>query len=187
MAGFAAAIFFLLVLLQTILSWFGYTDSVPSLVFGVAYLLFPLAIGIAITRYRLFDIDIIIRKTLIYTIVVAIWLVVYLGGVILLQQIFANVSGQRSEIITVLSTLAIAALFIPLRNKIQNAIDKRFYRNKYDAQKVLQAFAETVRDETDLEKLTARLMQVVDETMQPTNVSVWLASDKIEQNIREKI
>jgi hypothetical protein len=95
--------------------------------------------------------------------------------VILLQQIFANLTGlQGNEIVTVISTLVIAALFIPLRNRIQGVIDKRFYRRKYDAQKVLSEFAETVRDETDLEKLTARLIEVVDETMQPKSVSVWL-------------
>jgi hypothetical protein len=135
----------------------------------------PLFLTIAIMRSRLWDIDIIIRKTVTYTLVVAIWLMVYFGGVILLQQIFANVTGlQRNEFITVISTLAIAALFVPLRNRIQNAIDKRFYRKKYNAQQVLQKFAETVRDETDLDKLTAELVNVVQETMQPTSVSVWL-------------
>jgi len=88
--------------------------------------------------------------------------------------LFAMVSGQRSEITTIISTLAIAALFVPLRNRIQFLMDKHFNRNRYDAQQVLQDFANTVRDETDLEKLTARLMQVVDETMQPRSVSVWL-------------
>ncbi len=134
----------------------------------------PIFLTLAILRSRLWDIDVIIRKTVTYTIVVAIWLIVYFGGVILFQQIFANVTGQRSEVITVISTLVIAALFIPLRNRIQNVIDKRFYRKKYDAQQVLQDFANTVRDETDLEKLTGRLIEVVNETMQPTNVSVWL-------------
>src|SRR5581483_3549644 len=93
---------------------------------------------------------------------------------IVLQQLFATISGQRSEVITVLSTLAIAALFVPLRNRIQNIIDKRFYRKKYDSQKVLNRFSVTVRDETDLEKLTGSLVEVVNETMQPRSVSVWL-------------
>ena len=141
---------------------------------SVVYLAVPVTVAIAILRYRLFDIDIIIRKTLTYTIVVALLAVVYFGGVVLLQLVFAQVIGPSSEFITVLSTLAIAALFVPLRNKIQEVIDRRFYRKKYDAQKVMQDFAKTVRDETDLEKLTARLMQVVDETMQPKSVSVWL-------------
>jgi hypothetical protein len=134
----------------------------------------PVFLTIAILRSRLWDIDIIIRKTVTYSIVVGLLLFVYFGSVILLQQIFANVTGQRSEVITVLSTLVIAALFIPLRDRIQNVIDKRFYRKKYDAQQVLQKFAVTVRDETDLEKLTTELVNVVQETMQPTKVSVWL-------------
>jgi len=141
-----------------------------SLIFQVVYVF----IGIAILRSKLFDIDILIRKTVTYTLVVALLAIVYFGSVILLQQIFANLTGQRSEVITVLSTLVIAALFVPLRNRIQDLIDKRFYRKKYDAQKVLQKFSETVRDETDIDKLTAELVNVVQETMQPKSVSVWL-------------
>jgi hypothetical protein len=145
---------------------------------NLTFLFLPLSIGIAIVRYRLWDIDIIIRKTVTYTIVVALLLIVYFSIVILLQQIFATVTGLGgNEIITVISTLAIAALFVPLRNKIQDVIDKRFYRKKYDAQQVLQKFAETVRDETDIDKLTTELVNVVQETMQPKSVSVWLKAD----------
>jgi hypothetical protein len=138
----------------------------------------PLAVAIALFRYRLYDIDLIIRRTLTYALVVILLALVYFGSVILLQQIFASLTGQRSEIITVLSTLAIAVLFIPLRNLTQKAIDKRFNRSKYDAQRVLMDFSETVRDETDLERLSARLLQVVNETMQPKSLSVWLKKDK---------
>jgi hypothetical protein len=141
----------------------------------LGWLLLPISLVFAITRTRLFDIDIIIRKTLTYTLVVSFLLAIYFGCVILLQQVIAALTGLgQNEVITVLSTLAIAALFVPLRNRIQAFIDRRFYRKKYDAQQVLSDFAQTVRDETDLEKLTGRLIQVVEETMQPTSVSVWL-------------
>ncbi len=146
---------------------------------NMTLVLLPLSIGVAIVRYRLWDIDILIRKTLTYALVVALLAIVYFGSVILLQQLFASVTGlQDNTIITVISTLGIAALFVPLRNKIQDFIDRRFYRKKYDAQQVLQDFAQTVRDETDLEKLTARLIEVVNETMQPKSVSVWLKKEK---------
>ncbi|OQY91666.1 MAG: hypothetical protein B6D41_09165 [Chloroflexi bacterium UTCFX4] len=152
------------------------SDLIANLLTAI-YAILPLSVGVAILRYRLWDIDIIIRKTVTYTIVVALLGVLFFGSVILLQQIFANVTGQRSEWITIISTLAIAALFVPLRKRIQDVIDKRFYRKKYDAQQVLQKFAETVRDETDLDKLTAELVNVVQETMQPKSVSVWLKAD----------
>ncbi len=161
--------------------WFDLATMLGTL----SYTLIPIAVGIAILRYRLWDIDILIRKTLTYALVVALLAVVYVGSVILLQQIFANVTGLGSnEIITVISTLAIAALFIPLRNHIQEFIDRRFYRKKYDAQQVLQKFSETVRDETDLEKLTAELVHVVQETMQPKSVSVWLKKETGKQGDR---
>lgn len=121
------------------------------------------------------DIDILIRCTLTYGILTALLVGIYFCSIVAWQRLFAFArGGEQSEIVTVVSTLAIAALFIPLRNKIQELIDRRFYRKKYDAQLVLQQFSETVRDETDLEQLTARLMQVVDETMQPKSVSVWV-------------
>ncbi|TAH53704.1 MAG: hypothetical protein EYC68_02860 [Chloroflexota bacterium] len=134
----------------------------------------PLALTIAILRARLWDIDVIVRRTLTYALVTGLLVAIYFGSVIVLQRIFAGIAGEQPEFVTVLSTLAIAALFVPLRNKIQDAIDKRFNRKKYDAQKVLQKFAETVRDETDIDKLTAELVNVVNETMQPRSVSLWL-------------
>jgi hypothetical protein len=146
--------------------------------FQLTFLFTLVCTAIAVLRYRLWDVDLIIRRTVLYALVAATLALVYFVCVIGLQQIFANVSGQRSEVITVISTLAIAALFVPLRNRFQGTIDKRFNRNKYNAQQVLSSFAETVRDETDLEKLSERLVEVVNETMQPHSVSVWLKKDE---------
>lgn len=148
------------------------------ILFGVVSTFFPISIGIAILRYRLWDIDVFIRRTLTYALITALLVIVFFGSVVLLQQLFSGITGSgQNELVTVLSTLAIAALFVPVRNRVQSEIDKRFNRNKYNAQQVLQKFSELVRDETDLDKLTGGLMQVVDETMQPKSISVWLKQE----------
>ena len=114
------------------------------------------ALGIVVLRYHLFDFDVIIRKTLVYTVLTALLALIYFGSVVLLQRMFGSLTGvQQSPLAVEVSTLAIAALFTPLRRSIQNAIDRRFFRKKYDAQQVLAQFALTARDETDLDTLTA--------------------------------
>jgi hypothetical protein len=135
---------------------------------------YPLAVGVSVIRYRLYDIDIIIRRTLVYGTLTASLALIFLGAVTLLQAIFSAVSGQQSAVSVVISTLLIAALFNPLRLRIQRVIDRRFYRSHYDAEKTLQRFAHTVRIETDLDALSTELLAVVQETLQPESVSIWL-------------
>jgi hypothetical protein len=138
-------------------------------------LILPVTIGISILRYRLWDIDIIIRWTLQYSVLSGLLALAYFGLVVVLQNAFTAITGQRqNDFVTVVSTLAIAALFAPLRRRVQDGIDRRFYRKKYDAAKVIAEFGATCRDETDLDKLTTRLVEVVQETMQPESVSLWL-------------
>ncbi len=147
---------------------------IPAAALGLLVLVFPLSISIGILRHRLFDIDIIIRRTLIYGVLSVSLALVYFLSVVALQALWSAGGGQRSEVVTVVSTLGIAALFNPLRRRVQDAIDSRFYRRKYDAARVLAQFAATARDEVELEKLTTRLVEVVNETMQPAHVSLWL-------------
>ncbi|HZD58575.1 MAG TPA: hypothetical protein VE136_17715 [Anaerolineales bacterium] len=132
--------------------------------------LIPVTLALSILRYKLSEIDVFINRTLVYAALTGALALVYFSSVVLLQQVFSN----ESPISIVLPTLAIAALFSPLRLRIQNAIDKRFYRQKYDTQKVLGAFSATPQDEVELGQLTGSILYVVDETMQPAHISLWL-------------
>jgi hypothetical protein len=136
----------------------------------------PLSLSIAVLRYRLYDIDVVINRALVYGSLTAMLLLVYFGGVATTQALFRALTGQERlpQLAVVVSTLAIAALFDPLRRRIQSFIDRRFYRRKYDAAKTLDAFSARLRDETDLDSLNAELITVVKETMQPEHVSLWL-------------
>ncbi len=142
---------------------------------GQAYIIpLYLAVGAAILRYRLYDIDVIIRKTLQYGVLTALLALVYFASIVLLQSMVDRSVGEQSPVVIVLSTLLIAALFNPLRRRVQAFIDRRFFRKKVDAQQVLAQFAQTARDETDMDALQAELLCVVQETMQPEQANIWL-------------
>jgi hypothetical protein len=158
--------------------WVGY------LLVGIGGLGGPIAIGLAILRYRLYDIDLLINRTLVYGSLTAMLVTLYFGGIVVLQRLFVLLTGQQSTLAVVASTLLIAALFTPLRRRIQSFIDKRFYRRKYDARKTLEDFSTRLREETDLEALNSELVGVVRETMQPAHVSLWLRPDPAQKGER---
>jgi len=152
-------------------SWVLWASNLLVIVGGLSV---PIAIGVAILRYRLYEIDLIINRTLVYGSLTAMLVGLYLVGIVVLQRLFVLLTGQKSTLAVVASTLLIAAMFTPLRRRIQSFIDRRFYRSKYDARKTLEAFSATLRDEMDLDALNDDLVGVVRETMQPAHVSLWL-------------
>lgn len=148
--------------------------TLQVIIVPIAFSLLPIAIAVAILRYRLYDIDRIINRALVYGVLTASLVGVYVGTVVTLQWVLRSVTGEQSQLVVVASTLAVAALFNPLRRRLQDFIDRRFYREKYDAAKTLEAFSAKLRDETDLDQLNTELLSVVHQTMQPEYASLWL-------------
>jgi hypothetical protein len=154
----------------------------PLQIIGVTAI--PVATGIAVLKHRLFDIDLVINRTLVYGALTVSLAGIYVGTVVLLQWTLRSLAGGESQLAVVASTLAVVALFHPLRRCIQSSIDRRFYRNKYDAARTLEAFNARLRDEVDLGSLTGDLVGVVRETVQPTRVSLWLRDSAPDKKLR---
>jgi hypothetical protein len=184
-----ACALFLVVYVGGFVSGLGGTASVGGYIwgmfFGLSVIGLPAAIGIAILKYRLYDIDVVINRTLVYGALSAILVALYFVGIVVLQRVFVFLTGQQSTLAVVASTLLIAALFTPLRRRLQSFIDRRFYRRKYDARKTLEDFSARLRDETDLEALNHGLVGVVRETMQPAHVSLWLRPETTSKGERQ--
>jgi hypothetical protein len=172
------------------LKWFTYAGAVmvlsfiaqeftplalPDFMFGILIGLIPVSVGIAIFRYRLYDIDLIINRTLVYGVLTAVLAIVYLGGVMGVGALVRGMTGQeRSTLVVAASTLAVAGLFRPVRTRIQAFIDRRFYRSRYDAQQTIADFSDKMREQIDLDSLISEIAAVVRDTVQPTHVSLWL-------------
>jgi hypothetical protein len=160
----------------TSIFWVPSSDALAALVaLGLASL--PIAAGIAILRYRLYDLDLVVKRTLVYGVVTAGLAGLYFGIVLALQEVFSSVAGG-SDLAVAISTLAVAVLFGPARRRVQRAVDRRFYRRRYDARRTLETFSARLRDEVDLDTLRAEMLGVVDETVQPSRVSLWLRSGR---------
>jgi len=188
LAGFVA-LNFLLGFIGSLFPGVGAPDSPYQLISGrlmaVTFLILPLSVGIAIQRHRLWEIDVLIRRTLVYTTLTVILVLIYIGLVFVFGTLVRGLLGQQqSPLVIVASTLVIAALFQPFRQSLQRFIDHRFYRRKYNAAKTVEAFSATVRNQVDLSQLSEHLLTVVQETMQPTHVSLWLP--KPHQEIKYK-
>ncbi len=174
---YAGAVFLVMNLVGTVS---GLTDTssdasdIWNVFFGLSMVAFPAAIGVAILRYHLWNIEVIIRRTLVYGALTTSLALVYFGGVALLQWVLGPLVGGDSEVVLVVSTLAIAALFQPLRRRIQGFVDRRFYRSRYDAARTLADFSARLRDEVDLDRIGEELVTVVGRTMRPEHVSLWL-------------
>jgi hypothetical protein len=139
----------------------------------------PISFGIAILRYRLWDVDALINRTLVYGSLTISIAALYIGGVIVLQALFSAATGQSSDLAVAVVTLAVAALFNPWRHRVQRFIDRRFYRRKYDAARTLAAFSARLRDEVDMDELKSNLLAVASDTMQPSSVSLWLREGRL--------
>jgi hypothetical protein len=186
------------------LKWFAYGTSLSILMlivivilefsttngadwpFYLAVVCIPISAGIAMLRYRLYDIDVLINRTLVYGLLTATLLVVYLVLVFGGQHLLASFFGPNNAVVLVASTLIVAALFQPLRQRVQQLVDRRFYRSKYDAAKVVTRFSETLRQEVNLDQLREQLLTVVQETLQPAQLSLWLRPRK-QQETPEKL
>jgi hypothetical protein len=164
--------------LGALLGGLGPLSGAVSVIGQLGWFLMPVCLAIAILRYRLFDIDVIIRRTLVYSVLSAVLALAYFGSVLVLQNVFQALTGEsRNALVTVLSTLTIAALFGPARARVQRAIDRRFYRQKYDAARTLAAFGAQARDVVALEQLSDQLVAAVDDTMQPAHAGLWLKTN----------
>jgi hypothetical protein len=157
-------------------------DMIGATVTSGLMLIIPLSFGVAILRYRLYDIDVVINRTLVYGSLTATLVALYFGGIVVLQRLFVLLTGEQSTLAIVASTLLIAALFSTLRRRIQAFIDRRFYRRKYDTRKTLEAFSAKLRNDSDLDVLSDDLVSVVRETMQPAHVSLWLRPETAQES-----
>jgi hypothetical protein len=178
---FAGILFAVEIIAETLSSEFGilprFPEGISRFLFPIFIALFPISAAIAVLKYRLYDIDLVINRTLVYALLTALLVGVYVVVAVSLGALIRSVAGQENNsIVIAASTLAVAALFGPARRRIQGFIDRRFYRRKYDAVRTLEAFSSRLREEVDLEALTGELVGVVRETMQPAHVSLWLRS-----------